>query len=89
MRLIAAGRLLGLLLLCRSLLLRSRGRVVRLAGIAGAGVLAWQADQQFLAQPTAPFGWAGLLWLGGMALLVIATTLMPSSLMMKGYSLRP
>ena len=33
-----------------------RTRLVRLAGIAGAGALVWAADRQWIAQPDEPFG---------------------------------
>ncbi|HUS17240.1 MAG TPA: glycosyltransferase family 39 protein, partial [Chloroflexia bacterium] len=73
----------------RPLLRRSTGRVLRLAGIAGAAVLAWQADTQFLAHPAEVFGLAGWLWLAGMGLLVAATLAWPRDAVSESDEPRP
>ncbi|MFL5733537.1 MAG: glycosyltransferase family 39 protein [Chloroflexia bacterium] len=50
-----------------------RGRVFRVAGIAGAAGLVALADWQFIERPNEAFGAAGWLWLAGMGMLLAAT----------------
>jgi 4-amino-4-deoxy-L-arabinose transferase-like glycosyltransferase len=54
-----------------------RARAARFGGIALAALLIPAGWAAFLADPSAPFGLAGLLWLAGMAVLIAATTRWP------------
>ncbi len=54
-----------------------RRRVLAVAGVGIAGLLALAADAQFLGHPQETFGLAGVLWVGGMILLVIAAATWP------------
>ena len=49
-----------------------RAVALRLAGIAGALLLAWGAIQAWGADPDAVFGWQGVLWVASVALLLLA-----------------